>query len=394
MKIPENGVKRRILTPDDDSGAQYFFGYYDLLSYDADDRRHLFHRVNVDFCGGLPTEHDAAELGYIDLETGEVTCFAETTAWNYQQGAMLQWNPGNPNEEVIFNIRDGKEYRAVTLNLKTGKRKVADRPVANVSPDGKWGLSINLSRVYDFRPGYGYCGVRDPWYDVNTPADDGVYLIDMETGKSKLIIDYQHIWNEFGNKEFEGCKFVVNHITFNTASNRFLFLNRNFKRPGDGIWATSLFTSDLDGNLYELLDCTCVSHYNWKDEKTICGYLEYNGKRGIYELEDQTKNGVELHSPYFGRDIHTIYSPDRRYLIGDSYPDSKSERTIYIYDMKTGESAPLYAEFSKAPVIGDNRCDLHNIWNHRGDRISYDSTHRGKREICELDVSFLKDSES
>ena len=72
MKLPENGVRRRILTPDDDSGAQYFFGYYDLLSYDADDRRHLFHRVNVDFCGGLPTEHDAAELGYIDLETGEI----------------------------------------------------------------------------------------------------------------------------------------------------------------------------------------------------------------------------------------------------------------------------------------------------------------------------------
>ena len=60
MKIPEGGVKRRIITPDD--GAQYFFGYYDLLSYDTADKRHLMHRVNIDFMDGLPTENDVAEL--------------------------------------------------------------------------------------------------------------------------------------------------------------------------------------------------------------------------------------------------------------------------------------------------------------------------------------------
>ena len=388
MKIPEGGVKRRIITPDD--GAQYFFGYYDLLSYDTSDRRHLMHRVNIDFMDGLPTKNDIAELGYVDTETGECTYFAETTAWNFQQGAMLQWNPANPDTEVIYNIRDGKEFRAVVHNLVTGKKRICERAVANVSPDGKWGLAINMPRVFDFRPGYGYGDAGDPLADVATPDNDGVYLVNMETGASKLIIDYARIAKEFPNEEFAGAKFVVNHITFNADSNRFLFLNRNFKREGDTRWATWLFTSDLEGNLYQLLDATMVSHYHWKDGKTILGYLCFDGVNGIFEIDDLTHKGVEVGDQQVYRgDIHTLYSPDRRYYIGDGYPDKEAMRHIYIRDNQTGEMALLYKEYSTAPAIIDNRCDLHNIWSHDGKRISYDSTANGMREIAELDVSFL-----
>ena len=387
MNIPKEGVKRRILTPDD--GYDYFFGYYDLPFIDSTDRYHLLHRVKHSFMDGLPTKDDVAELGYVDTKTGEVTIFAETTAWNFQQGAMLQWNLANPDEEVIFNIRDGEEFRAVTLNLKTGKRKVAERAVANVSPDGKWGLSVNMSRIYDFRPGYGYSDVPDKFADVPQPDNDGIYLVNMETGKAKLIVDYARIMREFPTETFKDAKFVVNHITFNTASNRFLFLLRNFKTETVRKWSTWLYTSDLEGNLYPLLSETMVSHYHWKDEKTILGYLRYDGNDGVFELEDLTHNGVDLRHPLYRWDIHTIYSPDRRYFIGDDYPDQESNRHIYIHDFKTGQSEELFKEFSKAPPIGDNRCDLHNRWTHDGRKITYDSTHRGKRDICELDVSFL-----
>ena len=388
LKIPEGGVARRIITPQND-GYEYFFGYYDLQSYSADDTRHLFHRTKLSYLDRLPGKDDVAELGYVNLKTGEVTVFAETTAWNFQQGAMLQWNPAAPNDEVIYNIREGNEFRCVTHNLTTGAKKIADRAVANVSPDGKWGLAINMSRVYAFRPGYGYGDAPDPWADVPTPAEDGVYLVNLETGKSKMIIDYARIAKEFPNAEFDGAKFVVNHITFNTASNRFLFLNRSFPRPGKSGWATWLYTSDLDGNLFQLMEATMVSHYHWKNEKTILGYLAHNGVRGIYEIDDLCHDGKEVGDPIILGDIHTIYSPDRRYYIGDGYPDKESNRHIYIRDNVTGEAAVLHSEYSKAPAIIDNRCDLHNIWSHDAKKISYDSTHRGRRDICELDVAFL-----
>ena len=49
-------------------------------------------------------------------------------------------------------------------------------------------MKINFNRIYDFRPGYGYAGLKDKFYDVNTPEDDGVFLVDTVTGKEARIL--------------------------------------------------------------------------------------------------------------------------------------------------------------------------------------------------------------
>ena len=76
----------RIINPDD--GYHYFFGYYDLQPLDSAQRMHLAHRVR--FIDRLPEAGDIAELGAIDMDTGVFEKYAETTAWNFQQGAMLR----------------------------------------------------------------------------------------------------------------------------------------------------------------------------------------------------------------------------------------------------------------------------------------------------------------
>ncbi|MBE6590023.1 MAG: hypothetical protein E7643_07570, partial [Ruminococcaceae bacterium] len=75
-----------IITPDD--GAHYFFAYYDMRATGVRGR-HLCHRVQFD--DHLPTENDICEVGY--LEDGVFYKIGETTAWNFQQGAMLQYHP-------------------------------------------------------------------------------------------------------------------------------------------------------------------------------------------------------------------------------------------------------------------------------------------------------------
>lgn len=371
IKVHGNS-EMRIISPKNDCSYHYFFGYYDLQSYSSDDKKHLCNRVK--FMDRLPNKDDVAELGYIDLDSGELTIFAETTAWNFQQGAMLQWYS---DDEVVYNIRDNDEYRSVIHNIKTDAKRYADRAVANVSPDGKYGLSINFNRLFDFRPGYGYSDVKDHRYDVNQPDDDGVFLVDMVTGKSKLIVSYK----DMNMPDDE--KYVINHITFNTASDRFLFLNRNFqteKKP----WQTSLFTSDLGGNIRPILIDTMYSHYNWKNERQILGYCRVDGVYGMFLINDtELPNNIEqLIAPCFVKDIHCIYSPDRRYIIGDGY-DNKY-RPLYIYDTETGEDDVLYNSYTVTPKIVDIRCDLHARWNHKGNRVSFDSVHRDKREICEI----------
>ncbi len=169
----------RKISPDDE--YHYFFGYYDLNAYHKNGKYHLANRVK--FMDRLPKEDDVCELGYIDLETREFTKFAETTAWNFQQGALMTYNAEN-YDEVFYNVRHGAhEYATCIHDLKTGAKRYTDRACGCISPDGKYGLAINFARIYDFRPGYGYAGPKDLFYEINNPEDDGIYLVDMQTGK-------------------------------------------------------------------------------------------------------------------------------------------------------------------------------------------------------------------
>lgn len=228
-----NGIKDatvdfRVITPEDEN---CFFGYYDLNAYDSTGEVHLCCRTS--FIDRIPTDDDVLELGYV--KDGQFNKIAETTAWNFQQGAMLQFKVGS-DDTVFYNIRSDGGYKTVIHNIKTGEKKLCKKAAACISPDGKYGLSINFNRIFDFRKGYGYYGIDDPYKNDQRPKADGVFLIDMETGEDKLIISYEDIYKRFPSDMTENEKLIVNHITFNESSDRFLFLLRNFpgkKRNGE-----------------------------------------------------------------------------------------------------------------------------------------------------------------
>lgn len=370
----------RIISPDRE---QCFFGYYDLRAYDATDQYHLCNRAG--FIDRIPGSSDRLALGYIRLETGEFTQFADTTLWNFQQGCLLQWF-GNSGDEVCYNVRTPRGGSTCIHHLKTGEKRRTDRPCACVSPDGKWGLAVDFGRIFDFRAGYGYCGLPDKNAAVNRPDGDGIFLVNLLTGRSKLIISYADCFRQFPIKGMENAKFVINHITFNPSSNRFLFLLRNFPTEGSP-WFTTLITSDLDGHMHPLLKNTYVSHYHWKNDKQIVAHCAPKNKKGLYLLDDMSNAHTELYSPHFTEDIHCIYSPDRKYIIGDAYPIHDRYRTLYIYNPETEKTQTLLKAYSTQDDNLEVRCDLHARWNSKGTKISFDSTHRGKRDVCEIDVT-------
>ena len=166
----------QIITPDD--GAHYFFGYYDMNATGTCGK-HLCHRVG--FMDRLPEADDVCELGY--LEDGKFTKFAETVAWNFQQGAMLEYHPAKENTVLYNTVKYGKFVTAIH-NIESGEIKYADRPSATHSHDGKYALSVNFGRIYAFRKGYGYAGAVDKNADVCVPEDDGVFYVDLESGRS------------------------------------------------------------------------------------------------------------------------------------------------------------------------------------------------------------------
>ena len=105
----------------EDSG-HFFFGYYDLHPWNATGTYHLCHRVP--FMDRMPGATDRAELGAIRLSDHTFVPLAETRAWNFQQGAMLQWNPGSPDNEILYNIRSKDAFHSVwPMFRRTGRRR-------------------------------------------------------------------------------------------------------------------------------------------------------------------------------------------------------------------------------------------------------------------------------
>ncbi len=378
-------LKMRELSPED---GHYFFGYYDLQPYHPNGRFHLAHKVQ--FVDRLPEADDVAELGYIDTETRTFHKIAETTAWNFQQGAMLQWYG---EDHILYNVRKGDHFETAITNWKTGETRYCPLPSAHVSADGRYSLSINFSRIFDFRPGYGYAGKPDPFAEVKHPAEDGIFLQNLQTGEYKLIVSYERMAKEFPQAPYTDEKIVVNHITFNPSAKRFLFLLRNF--PGAvGRHRTMLLTSDLEGNLYKLTDYEVNSHYHWKnDEEILMVYGTgvvgfYPFKHALFRMEDQTPHKMWIPEKQLIGDVHCLYSPDRRYISGDGYPGREDrKRKLYLYDTQTEQCIVLAAIPVTDPPLTDLRCDLHARWNPAGDKLSLDSNATGRRTVMEIDLT-------
>ena len=93
-------------------------------------------------------------------------------------------------DHIIYNDFDGHKNIGVINNIYTDELSLIDMPIANVSPKGDFALSYNFSRLYDYRPGYGYLNIVDKHISEIAPQDDGVFLIDLKNNKSKLYFNF------------------------------------------------------------------------------------------------------------------------------------------------------------------------------------------------------------
>ncbi len=398
----------RALSPAD--GKHYFFGYYDLQPYSPDGRRHLAARLPFDMVLNGPD--DVMEFGWI--EDGKFEKLFDTTCWNFQQGILATYQKSGGNV-IFYNILDKEAgcYRTVRHNLDTGKKDYSPMACGTVSHDGTHGLGINFSRIWDFRPGYGYPNLPDPYADIPHPAEDGIFLCDFDKGTAKLLASCERLGTIFPLDGRENSKMVVNHITLNPAGDRYLCLYRSFPDPnrivppGKTRWTTVLLGGDMEGNVNFVFD-EMVSHYWWEDNENMIAYSRptpdapnavwrINMVTGKYELVGGENNSLLRALGKWG-DIHCSISPDGRFIIGDGYPREDGYRRIYLYEIATDRTEILLESYS--PYADDHlhipngskeaRCDLHARWNRDGTRVSFDAIARGHREIFEIDMTKLK----
>jgi len=380
VRVPARAVTR--------GPRHHWFGYYDKSPWDATGRYLL--ATNCEFCDRQPGPKDVINVGMVDLKNNdEWVEFSTTAAWSWQQGCMLQWLGTKTDREVVFNvINEGKPAAAVKDVLAGKVLRVLPRPIYCVSNDGTQAMSLDFTRLHRLRPGYGYASAKEEFADDPAPEKLGVWWMDAKTGKHELVVNLKQLAAFKSDDRFKGAHHWVNHLLFNPGGSRFVFLHR-WKKPEDRSWQTRMLTAKPDGtDLRITFDDGMVSHFDWRDDATILAWArtKKDGNK-FYTVDVLTGETKVVGADVLTQDGHCSYSPDRKWVLNDTYPDKDRRQWLMLYKVATGRRYDLNQFHSPKQFTGPFRCDLHPRWNRDGTQVCIDGCHDPHRQVYVLDVS-------
>jgi len=368
----------------------HFFGYYDKFPWDQTGRYLLAQEIG--FCDRQPTSGEELTIGMVDLKDKDKFIeLDKTTAWCWQQGTMLQWLGSAPDREIVYNSVRDKQYVTTIRDVHTGKTRTLPKPVYSVSNDGKQAVTVAYDRMHRLRPGYGYIALPEQLADDPAPEKDGIWWMDMASGKHDVVVPLAKLAAYKPDERFRGAHHWVNHLQFNPSGSRFLFLHRWLLLGKT--WWTRLMTCKPDGSDLQLLsDDGRVSHFDWRDDDTILAWALVKKQGEHFFLFDHQGNEPKLvGGDVLVKDGHCSYSPDRKWILNDTYPDAKRLQWLMLFNAKTGRRIDLNQFHLPTKLTGPFRCDLHPRWNRDGTQVCIDSGHGETRQMYILDVSeFVK----
>jgi len=365
-----------------------FASYYGINSWSANQKYVTVLQTPIKYM--LPNKNDPATLGLVDVETKEFIPLVQTRAWNFQQGCMAHWLGTHPNSRIIYNdLVDGK-FVSIILDVHTKEKiKILPYPIAAVSPNGKDAISINFSRLRHTREAYGYDGDgQDAKLDKQFPDDDGLFLINLETGDANLLLSIHDVKTQVPEVPEDGIEYF-NHVLFSRNGGKIFWLARATPKRN-----TTSFTINLDGtNLQRCFpDGWGGSHFDWLSENELMITADYNATEKahiLFTIGEQ--NYKRLGNGILDYDGHGTFSPDKKWMVTDTYPSKGLyEQKLYLMDMQTEAVLPL-GRFHHSPRFRDQgkaaACDLHPRWSPNSDMIGFNSVTTGSRQVYILKLN-------
>ena len=385
-----------------------WFGYYNYDTLNHDQTKLLCNRAKFD--GIAPEKNMFIELGYYDIPSGVWHHIGNTDSWNWQQGAMLQWLPGNGNEtKVVFNCTRNNHNTACIYDIETKEKRYIDWAIYGITPDGMKSIALEMERSHWCRA-YHYQSVSNKDWDGRVVEGDGIFEINLDNNTRKRIIPIQVIIETGFRQEFASSKHWLEHIMISPDGSKFCFLHRYSPENNVFAYKTRIFVANIDGsNLYLVkgADNYQWSHFGWAHNNDFCIYTYKNGrypnvpsmsdllrgkdftfgnlfkrivsassrflpkgigdkmsgKESFYQYYSVNNDGNytlkgNWKSPLFRIDGHPTFSNNDKYVITDTYPDKDGFQHLILYNVEKNKGvvlAKFYAHYKGNPAS----CDLH-----------------------------------
>lgn len=362
------------------NNLEAFFGYYDKSPWSYNSKYYLVHIFDKKY-------KDKVKIAVYDCESNNLKSIDETSAFNFQQGAMLRWL-NKKGYLVIYNtIENGNLVAKVRDAISGEEIKVVPMPIQTVNYEGTEALTLNYKRLDKIRPEYGYkVDVKN--FSADMPGkEDGIWRVNLVNGKSGLIVNLADLMTLNHNKTMDKSQHKINHIMYSPSGKRFVFMHRWIGSRGK---FSRLYTANTDGSdIYCLADDKIVSHYCWLDDEHLIAWMRKKAEGDKYFLlkdkSDVFKTIGDGVLEVFG-DGHPSVHPNREWIVTDTYPDKAGVQKLILFNLKTGEEIIIGSLFTPWMYNGAYRCDFHPRWSPDGSKISIDSTHEGFRNSYIIDI--------
>ena len=311
-----------------DSPAEtYFCGYYDVEV--LRNNKIIFH--GVDLRQNFLTTPNKAKIYLRNLTSG-TKCLASTTAVNWQLGARLQWID---DSRIYYLDHVDQRLTGKVLDLSTGIVK-HEFPWWLRDEKNRIGITMDFSKIYEFRPGYGY-------YDTTAVKSQGIDVVRLYENKVIFSLSEHDLCKTLEIKE----KGYFNHAVV-SETGELVLTTYNIETKDARICYPILI--DLVLGDFKVLKLPGIfSHPTFTGE----GILYFNGEGYVHYNLQKGKASYLLHTRSDG---HPTLRDNIVYT--DTYPDRLSRMKLYRFDEQ--KKIKILSEFLVSPRYhGNHRCDLH-----------------------------------
>lgn len=364
----------------------HFFGYIGhcrTIPWNASGRYIL--GMEMDVIDRMPKPEEAAIIFIVDTHNNnEIIRLDKTHAWNPQQGTMFYWNPLAAETQFFFNDRDVDTGEVYTVIYDIEKRRRVreyrfdDTPIGNggVAADGSAFLALNYGRLARLRLVTGYPEALDWSKDAIAPKNDGIFVVDIESGSKRLLVSYRKLQRAM-EKRIPNLKHIglyVNHSLWNRDSDRVYFYVRCYQRSaGEKVNKNDVpFSINIDGTGLRAHQ-HIGGHPEWAEGSLIIGQEKLEGqgdKQVIYDVDagkivGQLGDSEKFPSP--GADV--ALSPDGNWFVNGYEPSDNRTKHIYAVLRRSDGAFARSMGVEKGSYRGDIRIDPAPRWNRTSDAL-------------------------
>ncbi|MEW6354820.1 MAG: hypothetical protein AB1696_00725 [Planctomycetota bacterium] len=354
----------------------------------------------------LPQPGDVAQVVLVNLEGGEERIVADTRGWDTQLGAQAQW--GASDSELFYNDLDTTTWRpfGVKLDPSTGEKRILDGTIYAVTLDGKWAVSPCLRRTAATQAGYGVIVPAERRiFNHGIAADDGVYVTNIETGKSNLLVSLKTVVEtvtpRMNLSEYGGGDFYAAHVKWNPQGDRIMLVLRwipsDPKVDKKKNMKKHVITMRTDGSDIHM----AIPNSEWGVKGGHHPIWCPDGETVLMNLGIYGGELLFVTARYDGGDYHALHDtipgsghpslhPNGRHIVTDTTPDKEGIKRIRLVDLQEETDKDIVRIRAVPDFTGPKnelRVDPHPAWDREFRRIAFNACPDGTRRVMVADLT-------